>query len=172
MRLKEYFREKIYSKLLTLSIFIFALSAILSFSIYLKKLFYSMEEDIRNLKEVKIKIDKTEEFQRQVQKISFPEIEKNERAVTQLLDFLSSKFPQIKFNLSTFKKNGKELSYDLSIKGEGSFSNFSELINFIEIWKYPILFIKSIKISRKENILDFEIRCEIKVIEHEREKKV
>lgn len=171
MNLREYFKEKIYDKLFIISLLILALSVVVSSLIYLRKLSVSMDESIKTLKEAVVRINRTEELQRQIQGLSFLNPQKDAYAVARLLDLLNSNYSAVKFEVSTPKREGNLVSYELNIKGEESFSTFSNLINTLQTQKYPILFIKFIKINKKENTLDFEIKGEIKLIEHERQNK-
>lgn len=164
MTLREFCRNKRQRNIFHLALIFFVVSFLFSTSIYLKKVKISFEEDLKQMAMVREKINKTYEIKRYIEKFTMPELKNKEIAVAQFIDTLNAKFPEAKFELSAEKQEGEEKVLPFSIKGNSSFKRFTELLSFLKQESYPACFVNSVLLKAKENLVDFEIRGELRLI--------
>ncbi len=70
------------------------------------------------------------------------------------------------------KKEDRQLTLDMTLKSETSWSRFSELINFLEGTNYPFIFLKSIMLSKKDKAIAIELKSELRLIYRENDKGI
>lgn len=167
MTLREFCKNNVEVKFLKIAFLILALSILFSLSIYLKKVKLNLEGNISKIELVGQKINQSYEIKKQVEKISFPERKNPELAVAHFLDNLKSKYPEIKFELSEQKKENRELVFSYNLKGDGTFERYLGVVNLLYQENYPVVFIHATSIRKKENILNYEIKGDIRLISDE-----
>ncbi|WP_353683565.1 hypothetical protein V4D30_06715 [Thermodesulfovibrio sp. 3907-1M] len=140
--------------------------------IYLDKTEKSIKEDAAFIKKLEHKINQSIRLKKTLESISIPEKKSAEILAAQFIDSLKAKFPEINIEISKMTKEQKQLSLDMSLKAETSWSRFTDLLSFLEETGYPFIFIKSISISQKGNSIGIDIKTELKLIYQEDDKRV
>ncbi|MEJ5228174.1 hypothetical protein [Thermodesulfovibrio sp.] len=172
MKFASNYRAQLSSSFLLFACCVFLLSFFISLSIYLKKVSSDLDEDIRKIKMVNAKIQSLENFKKSIDNQANLELWQKEISFPNFLDRLNSKFPILKLEFSAPKKEKNEIIYELSAKGEGEFSKFAEILDFIENWQYPVPIIKSVTLKTKDGKINFEIKLEVREIENANRNKV
>jgi len=180
MTLRDFCKNKIENIIFRISLIVLIVSFLLSASIYFKKVKVAINEDVKRLEMVRLKINRTYEIKKHIERISAPELKNPELSMAQLMDAVNSKFPEIKLEISENKREGQEVAFSFSANADGNFQKFINLINFFQQQIYPVCFIHSISLKVKENALQlthsasplenalhFEIKGEFRVISNE-----
>ena len=114
-----------------------------------------------------MKINRTYEIKKQIEKVSAPELKNPELSMAKLIDTVNLKFPEIKLEISEKKKEGQEVVFSFSAKGDSSFQKFIDVVSFFQQQIYPVCFIKSVSLKAKENTMEYQIKGEFRVISDE-----
>lgn len=161
MTLKDFCKDKVANMLLKFASLLLIVSVIFSVNIYLKKLHASQEHDLRQLALIKAKINRLNELKLSIDKLSIKEIQNSELKLAQLLDKLSTDFPDLKIELSPQKIENEAIFFPFVIRGERSFNRFLQALDFLNNFDYPICFITSVSLKSNEKFINFEIKGEI-----------
>lgn len=164
MKLREFCQNKKDRKILLLSFLFLILSILFSTSLYLKKVRFALEQDIKQLETVKAKIYRIYEIKRYIEKFKMPQLNNKEIAVAQFFDTLNSKFKEAKFELSPEKQEGEETVLSFSIKGDSSFNRLVDLLSFLKQEISPACFVNSVSLKTKDNLITFEIKGELRLV--------
>lgn len=172
MSIREFYSKKIGKKVLFLSCLYAIVMILLSALIYLNKTEKSIKEDATFIKKLEHKINQSIKLKKTIESISIPEKKNSEILAALFIDNLKAKFPEINIEISKMTKEQNQLSLDVSLKTETSWSRFIDLLSFLEETGYPFVFIKSISLSQKSNSIGIDIKTELRLIYQEDDKRV
>ncbi|WP_460181203.1 hypothetical protein [Thermodesulfovibrio sp. TK110] len=172
MSIREFYSKKIGKKVIFISCLYAIVMLLLSILIYFNKTEKSITEEAAFIKKLEHKINQSIRLKKTVESISIPEKKNSEILVAQFIDELKTKFPEINIEISKMKKEQNQLSLDMALKAEASWERFTDLLSFLEETGYPFVFIKSISVSQKGNLISIDIKTELRLIYQEDDKRV
>lgn len=164
MNFREFCQNSSEKRIFKLAVSFLVLSFIFSISLYLREMRDSLNNDILLINTVKSKIYRTYEIKRLIERVALPEQITNEIAMAKFLDEINARFPEVKFELLTEKQDGEEIVLPFSISGKSDFHKILDMLSFLKKKNYPVCFVDSVSLKAKENLIDFEIKGEIRVI--------
>lgn len=170
MELREFCRKKLGRHLFFLSLIVFALSLFLSSGIYMSRIRKFAGRDLENFRRTNAIIDRSSKIVSYLKNFSIYETHPD-FALASFLDFVERRFPQIKLELSNLKMEGIERVCDLSLKGEGGFKDVINVLGILEEEEYPVVFVRSVSLSKKEGTLSFDIKAEIRLVSLQDDKR-
>lgn len=172
MSIKEFYNREIGRKVFFVAIVFAFVVFLLSAMIYLNKAEKSIKKDYVTLNNLEQKINQSIKLKKTIESITLPEGKNSEIFLAQFIDDLKLKFPEVNVEVSKMKKEDRQLTLDMTLKSETSWSRFSELINFLEGTNYPFIFLKSIMLSKKDKAIAIELKSELRLIYQENDKGI
>lgn len=160
MELRETLGKRIEKSVFYLSLILLLVSILASLCLYFNNTLKSLKKSISFLEETEMRIQRVKTFLLTAEKYTFTE--KNSLAFARLLDTITSKLKEPQIVISSQKTTEKEKAFTLSVKGEARFSEVLELFKILEEQRYPIVFLKSYSLRKKDaSLISYEVVSEI-----------